>query len=200
MRWVVALGLLVGCASQDTTRGYYWWVTISSPTPFDEIDVWQHDVGLGPLAILTPELLASGMPAPDGDAFPVGPGGPVIEQLAATTRTTFSSNSDTDGVAGVLVYAKKDGIRIGAAASRLDYVDTAEARHEAHVSLSVDMQPEEWELSGTLPPCVRSGTTYFVYSDDYDCDQIPNSTDCKPDAFCNRAATDPASIAACTCP
>ncbi len=52
-------------------------------------------------------------------------------------------------------------------------------------------------------PCVRlsgpASTHYFVSSDDFDCDTIPNETDCKPSTYCDPSATSGPAYDACQC-
>jgi hypothetical protein len=52
-------------------------------------------------------------------------------------------------------------------------------------------------------PCVRvsgpASTRYFVASDDFDCDAIPNETDCKPSTYCDPSATSGPAYDACQC-
>ena len=214
--------LVAGCASPDTTcggtsdgsfpeEGYCHVTTISSPVSFDRLDFYlSRQVGSG-AAPETPDIL-NGSPVPT--TFEIDP----INGLGGTV--TFSSNAkpvlrdeytdeywvlDEQHTIGVVAYA--GGELVGANGATFVLTNGSVPRTlEASITL---LDTKDVELWGMPDPvlglaCLRfaTGTTthFMVHSGDQDCDGFPDGSDCKPESYCDPAATTPAAIAACTCP
>jgi hypothetical protein len=202
MRAAILLVSLLSACTDSTDDGgdggFFLDLNVTSPVPFSGLLVLQRvDTMSGP-GITSPELLASGTPAPTTAMIEhfIGNAGVVAGQLSsegAIHRWELGSPLTNLDILGLVA-------TFSGSFTPVAYVETLDIDYQSRdgASYATGTVPlaeltgvaEMWS-TGTAS-CVRmvddSGkTTYLVNDNDSDCDGIPDENDCEPDVFCSPA-------------